>query len=496
MRLHGSYLSAVIMAGLAMGCGGVEEPLAEEENVASAKQSLVVDCPYPAPSGAAIDFNKEMIIRSRSVVDDPCRTLWTGGAGCSTRLGKWTFGQLLADMSGSGDPTSTTSRSFVGRFMKFWLSSQMVTGDPNPVAARGNFRPNFLDPWLVASGCAAGSDPAVCMLDLKKAPFRLLAIVNRIDMAGFDYASGLSGPGELRFVFGALGTGGAMLKSVFILEYRYPSSRTAQQWAQSFHGLSAQTLLPTPPTGTGTTAFADALQNITDLVVGLNKNPGGHNGNAIGQIRTNENDFDSATGFSKKWEFRQFTLPCTSGTCDLAQVQVSQTPPTVANNTAAINNFLINNQWPLMNSTHIVPNSLLGGSSLSLPGNSAVLWEVPNPVTSPQTGVSPEQVRHHFGFATCNGCHYLETANQNQQFHIAPRLPTATSTLSGFLGFADSLASATGSTPDNIFTVADPDLNSSVVFEYNEPWRRACEIRRIIYGDTFSFSSATGHSIF
>ena len=140
-----------------------------------------------------------------------------------------------------------------------------------------------------------------------------------------------------------------------------------------------------------------------------------------------------------------------------------------------------------------MPASLLGGSSLSLQGNSAVLWEQPNPVVTGNVEWDAS-IRHAFGFATCNGCHYLETLNQNQQFHIAPRPPGIPANLSPFLMIG--LDSTNNDLPLYYYDVDDQDLNTGVVFHYNEPWRRACEIRRVLTGDPFAFTSATGHNTF
>jgi hypothetical protein len=94
--------------------------------------------------------------------------------------------------------------------------------------------------------------------------------------------------------------------------------------------------------------------------------------------------------------------------------------------------------------------------------------------------------RHHFGFGTCNGCHYIETSNQLGFFHIAPREPNTVAGMSSFLsvnGAADPLASADNINPTNYQTVNNPG-GGSTIFKYNEPWRRACEIRRILTGSS------------
>ena len=146
------------------------------------RQSVVSDCPFSQPT-VPIDPSREMLIRSRAVVDDPCRTTWNTDCPAETR-GKWTFGRLMTVMSGATDETSVVARQFVGRWLNFWLHDQTIPEDNVPVRARGNIRAALLDRWLADSHCPIGTDPAICPLDLKAAPFRLLAIVNRIDMAG------------------------------------------------------------------------------------------------------------------------------------------------------------------------------------------------------------------------------------------------------------------------------------------------------------------------
>jgi hypothetical protein len=500
------YLLASVAA--LMGCGDTQESIDERdtgEDVGTASQSVLTVCPFPQPA-APILFDNEMVIRSRSIVDDPCRTSWTG-SGCpsfsaapapANRSARWSFGWLMTVMAGQTDPTSTAARQFVASWLNLFQTPQTIGTDV--VAPRTQIGAKLIDPWVMASGCASGTPivgPGACLLDLKKAPFRLLAIVNRIDQSGFSYGQP-NVPGELRFVFGALNTAqGALnsgvLQSTVILEYKFPSTKSNQQWATQLHGLSSLSLGSSPLASPATFGFANSLQAITDLVTLPNAQSGKpNNGSVIGQVRTNEIDYDGTP--SKQWEMRQFTLPCSSGTCQLAQVAVSQTPPSSANTMPPINDFLVDNQTALASSSHVVPASLLGGSSLSPPGSQTVVWEDPNPVVSPLPGISPADVRHHFGFSTCNGCHYAETAN-NTRFHIGPRQATGTAPLSSFVGLLGGLSSSDGKNPDYSMSVDDPDTSTMRVFSYNEPWRRACEIRRILSNSGEPFSSATGHTL-
>ncbi len=513
MTLRIATAAAVLSASLA-GC-----PEPEHVQEGTTRQSLVSDCPFSQPT-VAIDPAREMIIRSRAVVDDPCRTTWNTACPAGTRA-KWTFGRLMTVMAGTTDETSVVARQFVGRWLNFWLHDQTVNGERIPVLARSNIRAALLNRWLIDSHCPVGTDPAVCPLDLKAAPFRLLAIVNRVDMAGgLDTATGGLSPGELRFVFGAFDKTSPTLDPVLatvILEYRFPTNQAPLQWATSFHNLSAIDLPTTPPSDTGTTLFASQLQAITDLVVEPNAQPGNpSNGSTLNHVRTSEIAFDPTPLPGAQWEFRQFELSCTCVLCQLIQTPVSQTPSTSANPTpdipvTSVSDFIVAHQIEISTLRHIVPMSLLGGSSLSPESTGPVIWAAdpnPLPVPDPEALAPPDYnaalqfralVRHNFAFSTCNGCHYIETNNQNQQFHIAPRSSTTTSDLSSFLGLTSPLQSDDGHQARNSLTVADPantfDASGSPIeFLYNEPWRRSCEIRRILDGGAIAFTAAAGHN--
>ncbi|HEX3761838.1 MAG TPA: PPC domain-containing protein [Kofleriaceae bacterium] len=499
---------------------------------------MVASCPYPA--APSISFDKELMVRLREVVEDPCRTTWNQSCTPDIR-GRWTFGYLMAAMSGATVPAgsapdallaTSTAQLFVGNWLKYWLSDQTVGADPNLVLKRNNIRTQLLNRWFQDSGCTVTTttDPTVCHLNLQAAPFRLLAVVNRIDMAGFDYATGGNTSGELRFVFAAYDRGTATVQSPIttieagnprqaevILEYRYPTNQTAQQWATRFHNLSNLSLSdvrPMLPPPSGATAFGVALQAITEDVVKPGAQSGAPNGSAIGQIRSLESAFDSVGGPSAPWEFRQVQLSptCTSGACQLLEVQLPQTPPTTANpsNATAVNpptaltpteqavsNYIVANQADISTSHQILPAAMLAGSLVFRPSDLANLWAAPSPVTTGSDDWNA-LIRHNFAFATCNGCHYFETANEGGAFHVKPRLTGATSDLSNFLK-SPMTSSDNGVNPDDgaYLLVSDPQGSSTdgyqAYFQYNEPWRRSCEIRRILTGDPNAFTTATGH---
>ena len=509
MKLNQLMLVAVTVTS-ALGCGDSGTGEDASEDVGSVQQREILACSNANPDvpTSAIKFDREMVIKNINIVNDACRTGWSA-AGCGSSLGAWTFGKLMTTMSGSTDVNSATAKQFVANWLKLSLTTQTATSNGSPsVAPRPSMQEALIAPWLAASSCPAGATLDTCSLDLTRAPFRLLAIVNRIDMSG-GQQYGTQSPGEFRMVFGALGkdvqggiASGAPLQSTVILEYKFPTTRLASQWASLLHQLSA--IDPS----TSSASFAQTLQSVSDLIVGPGAQPGAsNNGSSIGQIRTNEVVYDFHMGSDPNadpgqatWEMRQFRLASPSGTgVQLILAPVDQTPPTSANNTLPIRNFVINNQAALLSGSAVLPATLLGGSSISPSGVSATIWESPNPLTTTTapslTAFERALGRHNFGFATCNGCHYAATASQKSLFHIAPRDALTESTLSNFLsvgGGSDPLATINNAVPTTQFKVPDP-INAGRTFVYNEPWRRACEIRRILRGVTTALSTPTGH---
>jgi len=505
-------VSSVACAVSSVACNNADDGISEE-NVGIAEQALMVDCGVLPMPDASIEYDRELIIRDVDVVEDPCRTTWTKGINCGATQGKWTFGWMMAAMAGTSDVNSKGAKQFTANWLKNWLSPQQPNVDAPVIAPRPTIKQVLIDPWLTASGCPAGATLDTCLPDLRQAPFRLLAFVNRIDLdgGGSIYANG----GEFRVVFGAIGydtfleTPDSPLQATVILEYKLPSTKPTMSWATQLHGLSSYDV--------STSIYRSKLQTITDQIVNPGVEIGKPNGgSAIGQIRTNELSFDCNKGTDPSqlcdglppdmfaptvWEMRQFKLPCTSGSCDLVQTSVTNTPDTSTNNTSLVNEFVIGQQWVILDGDHSIPASMEGNASQSPGENEAVIWGKPNPLTAltaaSMTPTQRAQSRHQFGFATCNGCHYRETQNQLDLFHIAPRAMGEASMVSKFLRPdaqepSDPLASSDGASAVNVHRVTEATA-STLKWEYNEPWRRACEIRRILSGGTTPFTKPTGH---
>jgi len=355
----------------------------------------------------SIKPRRELEIRDVSVVDDPVRTA-PGGA--------WTFGKLMEQMA----PTPAEAPAMVEGMLTSFLSQQTVNGFPLAPRAGAS---QVLDSLRGPDG----------KLDLSRPTFRLLAIVNRIDLHDGEEGTTSTG-GEGRFVFG-FAPFGSTLQATLILEYNIPATSPTQiaDLANAWHALRA---LPFP-----SEQYNAALQSVTERFTARNAAPGRKNGSAIGQIRTN--DFFALTPFA--WEFREFHLDATTGM--LVPAPVAQTPDRSFNATAQLGRFVLANEPIILTEKHAVPLTFEGvpfqGGNVD--ASDFFTWQVPN--------VSPE-TSHRFARNTCNGCH-TQSVTGGAEFQIRPRFPGQEAALSGFLTGADV-----------------PDFSAGVLRHFNELGRR------------------------
>jgi hypothetical protein len=249
---------------------------------------------------------------------------------------------------------------------------------------------------------------------MRKAPFRLLAIVNRVDLRR-QPAYGNANAGEARFVYNVLNISdpGNPVPTQFNVIFEYGISAATcddiRAWGQRWHDLGSI------PFGE---SYNAALQAITGRFAGRGARPAHPNGSAINAVRTNEISF-SDNGI---WELRQFNLSPTSGRLEPATVDL--TTDRSFNNSDTLAAFINANQAAIIAETHVVPAQFNGqpfGAGAIF--NDLGTWFAP--------GVDNE-ARHHFALNTCNGCH--STAETGVTFlQISPRFPGTAATLSGFL---------------------------------------------------------------
>lgn len=449
------------------------------------------------PASTQKAWDQSLFIRAPQVVLDGART-WDPCTGAGTKGGVWTFAHLMREMAnGSG----TTPEVFVLNWLSTWLNNQTINGDVVP--SRTQMFNQVIRPWATASGVTAtlvtvGGVRTVQLtggagkLDLDIAPFRLEAIVNRIDLGetstggGGRYGSTAGQPvtsGELRFIFGVVqpspwgaGSEATCGRKLFttIFEYGVPGTgcNSVVSWAQKWTQLQAMSGF--------TSTYLTQLQAMTESVVKHGAAPGKGNQNAINQIRTNE--IELGIPINKPWELREFALtiedPSTESESpangQLRPHTIAQSPnddvfkPTPANatitsyvtgpvNTGLVGTTLLPTQCDAAYTVPFVNGSasFRGGNALvgSAFGGGFNFWRatLPAPVSD-----ANKCARHTFSLNTCTGCHKSDSGTaggiSTDFVHIDPQSSIPV-TMSKFL---------TGGGPGFILNVPDTQFGTPV----------------------------------
>jgi hypothetical protein len=376
-------------------------------------------------------------------------------------MGVWTFGYLMQEMANQ-PATGIDPAMFTRIWLKNWENNLVINGWG--VAARQRVKDIVITPWELASGGPGAP------LNLKLAPFKLLAIVNRIDLRG-NGGYTTNNAGEARFVFGVIDRrkGNCLVSEMtVILEYGIdkPDCDGVISWAKDWFSLS---FLPL-----GSPAYNAALEALTQQFAKAGAAPAKVNGSALNQVRTNE-FLPPQTG---PWELREFRLTMTKedpfpATGQLIETTVKQTPDPVLNNTNTLADYINGNCGPILSDSHIVPLSFprslldpplpnppgfLGGNAPVPPG----FWNAPGLACDPSP---PGDARFKFSNATCSGCHLAETGTRF--YHIVPTPFGTPAGLSPFLS--------------GPITINDPVNGFARTFD--EILRRATILDQIANGD-------------
>lgn len=375
-----------------------------------------------------VSIDHELMITDLRVIEDPLRT------GTNRRLpGVWSFQYLIEQMAGENDPAEFALSLFSQG------EDRLINGHVTP--SRPAVWERIIEPWLAKGGGK---------LDLRFAPVKLLAIVNRMDLRQVVGGEVLSA-GEGRFVFGVLDesgkpltpTGGPAVGGMtIILEYDLPANslRDLQRWADDWHALGKMKL--------GSRDYNRHLGMLTKRFTDRGRGVGRPNANALNQIRTND------IALATPWELREWVIDQDSGL--LTPGSVAETPDFVTlNNTPELADLLTDNADAILEGSFRLPTELAAGSAPAGPffdlsptldpatfENNLAAAEATasfgimneeflislvqlyqsNPIVTaiPETNVvvnmpwqtpleiDPE-VRHRFALNTCSGCHRDET---------------------------------------------------------------------------------------
>ena len=374
-----------------------------------------------------VSIDHSLMVRAVSVVEDPARTNNPCSATASA-TGAWSFGKLMTDMANT-PVTGVTAEDFVKRWLVFWMASFSVNSDP--VDERASLFDRVIRPWVVKSGSPFGSFNDVTWqtkpLNLAFAPFKLTAIVNRLDLRG-NSGYGFANPGEGRFIFEVLNSTSCapLIPGGFtvIFEYGIPihDCRGLKNYAQRWYDLKTMPL--------GSPAYNDALQSLTDVFATANADPGKPNGSALNQIRTNE------IAIASPWELREFNIDPTTHLP--FQTTVKQEPAKRYNAKAnpagtpadvtLMADWVNANQADVIADRHTVPLNLptmqafLGAKAHTEPNG---FWD------AAPLQITGDDARHHFSLNTCSGCHGGETSTQF--LHVRLAAFGSPAQLSGFL---------------------------------------------------------------
>ncbi len=400
-----------------------------------------------------IAVGKEMLITDLAVVNAPE----------ANYPGVWSFGHLVDEAFGPAK-----SREIVAGWLEGWAngSGPGCSGE-NRIAGRENLYSLVIAPWKQRDGYQGGAAP--WLPNLTNAPFRLLAIVNRLDLGrpvnppstsstSLGSTGGYSGgdslakapSGEARLIFGTVDSKGEPLAGGMTLIFEYGLDGNAVNWARGWHALGEHQDFDNAycaDLAAFTRSFTDRRLETTSLPV----TPGAPSGTCqLLRIRTN----DGACG--KLREFRQFDVAPPA----LTAVRLPGTPDEPFFKKGSKENRLLS-AWldqqriaskevaekfarenkPVPDSMRTeIPASLPSLPSLSLRGKSNPV-SVSGFVSTVENndkqfhwegwGLRDERLHRLLSAQTCCGCHCGDTGTEF--FHVAPRSYGEPAAVSKFL---------------------------------------------------------------
>ena len=413
------------------------------------------------PEDAIGDLQK--IIDNSLMIVDPVVV----NNGRASNGGTWSFGYLMRQLANER-VTGITPEEFTLRWLRLWEVDQYINGFT--VVARPAVKERVIDIWpKTPSG----------ELDLNKAPFRLLAIVCRLDLrdnlvSGAERIGGV-GAGEARFIYCLLNKDDQPRQFTAIFEYEIKKNdfQGVLDWARQWYLLKDMQR--------GNEDYLKALEGITKQFASANSNPENRpNLSALGQLRTN--DVELAT----PWDIREFRLGVDVDGY-LKEVTVEQTPDEATiNNTDRLADFINTHEDEILNGIYTTPvnfppgEHFLGGQAIT-PGN--FFWMKEREVGQ---SIRNGDARHLFSLGTCNGCHageaFPKAENGRGQFtHVKPRDADKPAQLSPFL---------TGNGAGGDLLLPDPDdqtENNGQVKKrpFNDLRRRAYDLHDLVSYESF-----------
>ncbi len=279
----------------------------------------------------------------------------------NTGRGPWSFARALGDVE--AQRASATADSF----LQAWQGASVRSDEVRCL-------------WLAADvRNQCNVDCSVCShrdLHFDSAPFRLIAISNRLDLRRHPD----SPTGEARLVFGltsgAADRGAAPLGLTVIFEYALCADVASEVWAHRFHAL-------------GSLKGDDYLRALETLTRDFAKPM------QLSQVRV-------LSQLQDRGAFAELTV------ADGWQARgLRNSPNRSQNGSNALSAYVKQNQSAITSDANVMSESMRA-KTLGL-GESK--WEVPQ---------VDESVRRAFALGTCDGCHGQEVRTLDGGFHISP----------------------------------------------------------------------------
>jgi hypothetical protein len=410
------------------------------------------------------------MITDLCVVENPDRT-FNPCTGAGNPNGIWTFGELMRQQA-SPNPGSIANDAqtvdFILKWLCTWNKPQIVNGDLLDARPTGS----IVAQWQQLSDNNGGGG----QLLVSCVPFKLLAIVNRIDLRGSGEYNASSG-GEARFVFGLINSNCGSDKMTVIFEYGIQKNKCEDVlgWAQQWAELAKYKFCSDD--------YLGRLQDITLQFTQTGTNPSNPMESSLNQLRTNE------IVLGNPWQLREF-----HNNGNLFNVTVKQEPAIQYN--AKVNNAdvqmlaaWVNANSPLIiTNTHVVPDDIGGTPFLGAKAHTeSPPTGFPAPGTPPiphhwdgEPAAGPAQIldndtRHNFSLNTCSGCHGGET--QTGFLHVEPVAWGTQTSLSQFLTGDFPFPATPFLVPD---AAGRPSYSSPDIRGFNDLWRRAVDLQTIL----------------
>jgi hypothetical protein len=448
--------NVALAAGLlAIACGGTENAsLGEDEEVSSETAAL------------SVTANRSLFITMPSVTTSSTRTEQPCSATAGDEDKVWTIGHLLKR---EAEKNGITPSTYVSRWMNEWHSLQVI----NEQYVYSVVASQVLESWN-----RFASDTT---MPLYKAPFYLLAIVNRLDLRKHR-PNGEPLGGELRFIFGILhaveGTNPCPTTfydgvSTLIFEYSPVKVDDASGSAENkIRNYASRWLALSEMSGED---YRNKLDDLTEEVI--------NNGRLL-RIRTNEQaaagrwdqmefEPDPETKFIKRSTIKQSpTMALEGGSQRMSDWIWSNRNALYANafdyeigriGNRTVTDLPIGSYW--------VPNQFDGTEiyfrgAVNSVSSSDEYWGGPTPTGLPVAELQNwREARFRFSVGTCRGCHSGDTGTT--LLHVVPTVPGTEAGRSAFLKGAVNV-------PDP----ADPGQ----VRSFNELYRRENDLRALVSG--------------